>query len=160
MSARREGACLKPSSPNDQVSPSRIFWNKRRPASQTTYYVSTSGSDGRSCAQAQSQSTPKLTLNNAVGCLRAGDTLFVRGGVYEEWLLVNVPSGTSWSNKVRIAALPGETVWLRPYSGPHVRELPVPSCLGVSGVSSTSNLTGSILMGRISRTTSSRSKLV
>ena len=92
-------------------------------ARAATYYVSPSGSNGRSCAQAQSQSTPKLTLNNAVSCLRAGDTLYVRNGVYNESLWVNiysehyggVPSGTSWSNKVRIAAYPGDTsVWLRP----------------------------------------------
>jgi len=90
-------------------------------ARAATYYVSTSGSDGRSCSQAQSLSTPKLTLNNAAACLRAGDTLYVRGGVYNESLYVNyftaqlIPSGTSWSNKTRIAAYPGDArVWLRP----------------------------------------------
>jgi parallel beta-helix repeat protein len=82
-----------------------------------TYYVATNGSDGSSCSQAQSQSSPKRTLNAAVACLRAGDTLYVRGGVYGESLLMNVPSGTSWDNKVRIAAYNGETVTMRPSSG-------------------------------------------
>jgi parallel beta-helix repeat protein len=92
-------------------------------AQAATYYVATNGSDGRSCSQATSQSTPKRTLNNAVGCLRAGDTLYVRGGVYDESLLANistVPSGTSWSNKVAIAAYPDETVTMRPSSGSFV----------------------------------------
>ncbi|MEO8256964.1 MAG: right-handed parallel beta-helix repeat-containing protein [Acidobacteriota bacterium] len=89
-------------------------------AQAATYYVATNGSDGRSCGQAQSVSTPKLTLNSAVACLAAGDTLYVRNGTYNESLIASIyggglPSGTSWSNKVRIAAYPGDTsVWLRP----------------------------------------------
>src|SRR5262245_6056800 len=89
-------------------------------ADAATYYVSLSGSDSRSCGQAQSLSTPKRTLNNAVSCMGAGDTLYVRGGVYDESLMVNqyssggIPSGTSWDNPVRIAAYPGEAVWMRP----------------------------------------------
>jgi hypothetical protein len=88
-----------------------------------TYYVSRSGSNGNTCAQAQSISTPKQSLNNAVGCLSAGDTLLVRGGTYAESLLnppmgsLNIPSGSSWSSATRIAAFPGETVWLHPSSG-------------------------------------------
>jgi len=91
-------------------------------AQAATYHVSTNGSDGRSCSQAQSASTPKLTINNAVNCLGAGDTLYVRGGVYDESLTAtvysdHVASGTSWSRPVRIAAYPGDSaVWLRPSS--------------------------------------------
>ena len=76
--------------------------------------MTTTGNDNYSCAQAASSSTPKRTLNSGIGCLRPGDTLYVRGGVYPEALDGNVPSGTSWSNTVRIAAYPGETVWMRP----------------------------------------------
>jgi len=86
-------------------------------AHAATYYVATNGKDTNSCSQAQSQSTPKQTLTNAVGCLAAGDTLLVRGGNYPESLTSAVPSGTSWSSKVRIANFPGETVWLRPAGG-------------------------------------------
>ena len=102
-------------------------------AHAATYYVATNGSDLRSCSQAQSSSTARLTLNSALTCLKAGDTLYVRGGSYDESLLTNIyynagngfPSGTSWSNKVRIAAYPGETVWLTPSSGSHVLFLQV-----------------------------------
>jgi parallel beta-helix repeat protein len=85
-------------------------------ARAATYYVSKSGNNTYSCAQAQSVSTPKLSLNSGVACLKPGDTLLVAGGVYAE-SLSNVPSGTSWTAKVRIAAAPGETVWMRPSSG-------------------------------------------
>ncbi len=78
-----------------------------------TYYVSTTGSDSRSCAIVQSISTPKLTINSGLGCASAGDTVLVRAGTYNE-TIASVPSGTSWSNKVRLAAYPGETVWLTP----------------------------------------------
>jgi parallel beta-helix repeat protein len=84
-------------------------------AQAATYYVSRSGSDASSCAQAQSASTPKQTIKAGISCLAAGDTLFVRAGIYPEGLTGNgFPSGTSWWNTVRIANYPGETVWLQP----------------------------------------------
>jgi hypothetical protein len=83
-------------------------------AHAATYYVSKAGSNSNSCAQAKSASTPKLTIGGGVGCLAAGDELLVRAGTYSEALGNSVPSGTSWSNKVRIAAYPGETVWMNP----------------------------------------------
>lgn len=43
-----------------------------------TYYVSLSGSDGFSCAQAQDIAQPKRTLAAAVACMSAGDTLYIR----------------------------------------------------------------------------------
>jgi hypothetical protein len=86
-------------------------------AEAATYYVSGAGNDGYACAQAQNISTPKQTMNNAVGCLAPGDTLLVRGGTYSESLIGNVPAGTSWNTKVRIASYNGETVWMRPGTG-------------------------------------------
>ena len=83
-------------------------------AQAATYHVSKAGSNSNSCAQAQSTGTTKLTIVGGLGCLSAGDTLLVRAGTYDERLTNNIPSGTSWSNKVRIAAYPGETVWLKP----------------------------------------------
>src|SRR5262249_938262 len=52
----------------------------------TTYYVAQTGnaSDSNSCAQAQSESTPKRTINSGIGCLFAGDTLIVKPGTYAE----------------------------------------------------------------------------
>jgi hypothetical protein len=83
-------------------------------AHAATYYTSTSGDDGNSCDQAQSPSSTKLTINGALACLTAGDTLYVGGGTYYEEIRT-APSGTSWDNSVRIAANPGETVWLAPF---------------------------------------------
>ncbi len=40
----------------------------------------------------------------------------MRGGTYSERILNGIASGSSWSNKVRIANYPGETVWLQPPS--------------------------------------------
>ena len=78
-------------------------------AEAATYYVSSSGNDGNSCGQAQASSTPKQTINSAIGCLVAGDTLLVRAGNYPEWLSIGVvPSGSSWTSRVRIAAYPGD----------------------------------------------------
>jgi hypothetical protein len=82
-------------------------------AQAATYYVSKTGSDNNSCAAAQSTSTPRLTINAGIRCLTAGDTLFVRSGTYAESIR-SVPSGTSWSSKVRIANYNGETVWVKP----------------------------------------------
>ena len=60
-----------------------------------TYYVATNGSDSRTCAQAQSQSTPKRTINNGRTCLAAGDTLSLMPGTYAETLMNPLPSGLS-----------------------------------------------------------------
>jgi len=84
-----------------------------------TYYVATNGSDSTTCTQAQNQSTPKRRIAAGVACLTAGDTLYVRSGTYDEHLDSNVtviPSGTSWSNPVTIAAYGNETVTIMPLS--------------------------------------------
>src|SRR5712691_718257 len=60
-----------------------------------TYYVAKTGSDSNSCNSAQSQSTPKLTINAGAGCLGAGDTLIVKAGTYVEVLNNVIPSGTA-----------------------------------------------------------------
>jgi parallel beta-helix repeat protein len=86
-------------------------------ANAATYYVAQDGgSNNYTCAQAQAVRTPKLTVTAGIGCLAAGDTLLVRAGTYRE-SLSNFPSGTSSSNRVRIAAFQGETVWLKPPLG-------------------------------------------
>ncbi len=87
-----------------------------RPTFAATYIVAPTGSNSRSCAQAQAAATPRQTINAGIRCLSAGDTLLVRAGTYNE-NVISAASGTSWTNKVRIAAYPGETVWLKPTSG-------------------------------------------
>jgi len=83
-------------------------------AAPVSYYVAVSGSDSNSCQQAQSASTPKATFASAGACLAPGDVLLVRGGVYSQGLNNAIPSGSSWAQPVRVAAYPGETVWLKP----------------------------------------------
>jgi hypothetical protein len=62
-----------------------------------TYYVAQTGSNSNSCASAQSQSTPKLTIDAGIGCLSGGDTLIVKSGVYSETINDNIPSGSAGS---------------------------------------------------------------
>ena len=76
--------------------------------SPNTYYLSPSGSDSYSCAQATSEATPKETINNAITCLRPGETLLIKDGTYiAQNQLVGIPSGISWTAPVTIAAYPG-----------------------------------------------------
>jgi len=97
------------------------------PTSAATYYVShtsntPAGSDARTCLTSQNISTPRATINAGMACLGAGDTLLIRGmapgGVYAEAINNVVVAGTSWSEPVRIAAYPLETVWMKPAAGP------------------------------------------
>jgi len=81
------------------------------------YYVAKTGSDSNTCVQARSTSTPKLTITAGIGCLSSGNKLLVRAGTYAEHLFDIIPSGASSAAMTRIAAYPGETVWLTPSSG-------------------------------------------
>lgn len=93
-------------------------------ARAATYYVSTSGSDARSCATAQTIGTPRRSITQGIACLSGGgDTLLVRAGTYDESIRNGIASGTSWANKVRIAAYPSETVWMTPSSAGYALEL-------------------------------------
>lgn len=84
-----------------------------------TFYLAAGGKDGA----AGSISSPWLTLRYAVSRLQAGDTLLIRGGTYTGPANVidseqsTVPSGTSWSNAVKIAAYPGDRVAIQPPDG-------------------------------------------
>src|SRR5215831_18782319 len=78
-----------------------------RVATAATYYVATTGNDSRSCATAQTRSTPKATIASGITCLSSGDTLYIRGGTYADVTIGNtVPSGTSWSNATKIVGYP------------------------------------------------------
>ena len=90
------------------------------PIRQTaTYYVSKTGSDNNSCAQAMNEATPKLTINAGIACLAAGDTLIVKEGIYDE--IFDNPfsnTGDSWTNKITVKAeSPPRSVIIRPTSG-------------------------------------------
>jgi hypothetical protein len=87
------------------------------PTVANSYWVSKSGNDANACTLSTTPlaATAKLTINGGITCLSAGKTLYVRAGTYDEGIS-SVPNGTSWSNKVRIAAYPGDTVWMTPSS--------------------------------------------
>ena len=78
-----------------------------------TYYVAKTGSDSNSCNSAQSQSTPKLTINDGIGCLSTGDTLIVKAGTYNETILDTIPSGTPGNPTIVKSEVKGGAV-LRP----------------------------------------------
>lgn len=67
------------------------------------YYVSTAGSD----ANPGTRERPWKTLQYAAYRLSAGDTLYVRGGIYQEWVDFS-NSGTS-AARITITGFPGET---------------------------------------------------
>lgn len=84
------------------------------------YYVSTSGSD---LTGTGAIGAPWRTIARGGASSGAGDTVWVRGlpstsGVYAEDIGYGWPSGTGWGNTWRISAYPGETVWVRPDTGP------------------------------------------
>src|SRR4051812_12476139 len=74
-------------------------------ASAATYYGAPTGND----ANAGSISAPWRTIRVAVSRLTAGDTLYLRGGVYTgtsdniDSQAGAVPSGTSWTSAITIA---------------------------------------------------------
>ena len=86
-------------------------------AHAATYYVATNGSDSNPGSQAQ----PFRTINKGLKVLASGDTLYIRGGKYNE--AINpvtgaIPNGGgSWATATIIAGYPGETVTLAPTAG-------------------------------------------
>lgn len=96
-----------------------------------TYHVSKGGSDANSCATAQGAyfTTHKLTIAAGLGCLAAGDTLYIHEGTYTEQITESAigAGGGSWANPVRIEAVPGERVILRPTGGENVIKFPAGS---------------------------------
>ena len=59
-------------------------------SSASVFYVATTGND----SNPGNQSAPFKTLKKGVSVLRLGDTLYVRGGIYAESLINNIPSGS------------------------------------------------------------------
>ena len=73
-------------------------------AHAATYYVSTSGND----SNRGTESAPWRTVAHAVSTMVAGDTTYVRGGIYREGLIRFRRSGTR-SAPIRLLAEPGES---------------------------------------------------
>ena len=80
-----------------------------QPISVTAHYVSTSGSD----SNAGTADQPFRTIAHGLSALQTGETLYIRGGVYNETINSSqLRSGTSWANAPVIAGYPGESVVL------------------------------------------------
>lgn len=71
-------------------------------ANASTYYVSTSGNDANNGAL----STPFRTISHGAAVAQAGDTVYVRTGVYND--LVRISSKGTAAAHIGIAAYPGE----------------------------------------------------
>lgn len=85
-----------------------------------TYHVKKSGNDSHSCTQAQSASTPKLTISSALNCIGTGagaganHTVRVYAGTYAEIINNNLPGGTSWNDPFTLESNPGDDVTISP----------------------------------------------
>jgi hypothetical protein len=91
-------------------------------ATAATYYVATNGNNANPGTKVQ----PLQTIRKGLSVLRAGDTLYLRGGTYGESIddsVQTIARGTSWSNPITIAGYSGETVILQPSSGDNVISL-------------------------------------
>lgn len=76
-----------------------------------TYYVAPSGSDTGTGTLAQ----PFRSISKGLSVMAGGDTLYIRGGTYNEKINSNsqtIPVGTSWGDAPIISGYPGETVVL------------------------------------------------
>lgn len=84
-----------------------------------TYYVAKTGSNSNTCAQAQSQSTPKLTVGGGAACLSSGDTLYIKAGTYSETNnSINLPTATSWAGATTISKYGSDVVTFQSHSNP------------------------------------------
>ena len=83
-----------------------------RTSEAATYYVATNGNDSNPGTQIQ----PFRTLTKGVNALKAGDTLYLRAGVYSSIDANTIPSGTSWTSTTTIASYPGEKATLTPHN--------------------------------------------
>ena len=84
-----------------------------------TVHVKKTGSDSNSYVQAQSESTPWLTIQKAVDTVVAGDTILVYDGTYAENIVLGV-SGTA-GNYITLTFAPGNTPVLSKQAGPSTR---------------------------------------
>jgi len=73
----------------------------------SSYYVATTGND----SNPGTQSSPWRTVQHAADTARAGSTVYVRGGVYEELVSINA-SGNASDGFITFRSYPGETAIL------------------------------------------------
>lgn len=93
------------------------------PVFASTYYVATSGSDSGAGTLAQ----PFRSIAKGLSVMTAGDTLYIRGGTYNEKINSNsqtIPVGTSWADAPIISSYPGEIAVLAVGGGGELINLP------------------------------------
>ena len=73
----------------------------------SSFYVATTGNDSNPGTQA----APWRTIQHAADTVRAGSTVYVRGGVYEELVSINA-SGNASDGFITFRSYPGETAVL------------------------------------------------
>ena len=73
----------------------------------TSYYVATNGKD----SNPGTQSSPWRTIQHAADVAQAGSTVYVRGGIYQELVRMNV-SGNATDGFITFRSYPGETAVL------------------------------------------------
>ena len=78
-----------------------------------TYYVATTGSDSNTTTQAQSSTTPWLTLNGAESKAATGDTIHVAAGTY-----VETANGGQWATSKGISWIADGVVIVRGTTNP------------------------------------------
>lgn len=93
-----------------------------------TYHVAKDGNNSRTCEQARSQATPRLTIQQGIACLAGGDTLILGDGVFHEQIAdtageeqpgaIRPPAGLSWNQPTTIkAAHPRKAILDKPQPG-------------------------------------------
>jgi hypothetical protein len=80
----------------------------------STYFIAENGVDATAAAGSEAQ--PWATIEHALGRMKGGDLLFVKGGTYHEVFDIYGPSGTETSPTV-VQAYPGQTPI---FSGPGI----------------------------------------
>lgn len=75
-----------------------------RPSSAATYYIATTGDDTTGNGSIE---TPWRTFQKAANMVAAGDTVYARGGTYQEYWTEST-NGTS-GNRIMFASYPGES---------------------------------------------------
>lgn len=85
----------------------------------TTYYVATTGT-GTNCTEAQNIATPHNTIAEGLGCLAAGDTLYIRAGTYtgssSQITAASIGATGTVNSRIWIGRYQSETVTIAPGS--------------------------------------------
>lgn len=114
------------------------------PVWAATYYVSPSGSDSNSCAQARSSATPKKTSDGVSGCLAAGDVAEFANGTYQ-CNNDKLASGVAGSPVTFRAANRGGAVWAMTANAGNCLALSSVKYLVVDGIKFTARDTSNTL---------------